>query len=799
MNETPCYLCGLPVRTPVTVDGAGGVFCCHGCGNVYQILVESGTFTPGADPSSNPIFAQARSLGIIGLAQTPVAAEPVGEARSEGEGGAVDDLRQCVLRVDGMWCSSCAWLVSYVLGKQRGVSAADVSFLSDSARVTYRPARVGQDDLIAAVNSLGYRAHPMGEADTTDPRLRGRRAELIRTSFTFFFAMNVMMFQIVQYAGYHGQGVLWFLCALATIVFALAFPIFNRAVQAARHGHATMDTLVALGASTAYLYSIQQLVTGHRHVYFDTACMLLGLVMVGKFLETGVRAKASDALASLYTFIPRKASVLRDGVERPVAVEQLAVGDLFRVRPGERIPADGQVAAGSAGVDESLLTGESRPAPKVVGDAVTGGATVLGGTLDVRVTRVGSDGALAKIIALVEDALRNKTPAEQLADRISRVFVPAIIGLSLATVAAMIATGHDAGATMTRAVAVLVIACPCALGIATPMAMAAGVGAAARKGVLIADGAVFELLGRLKVLVLDKTGTATDGRFAVRDIRGDRGDLPALVALEAMSEHPIGRAIVKDIDVDQIPTVDEFVAVAGQGVAGVVDGVRWFAGNRRFAEDNGVNVAQAGRADGQTIVYWGRTESALSGCVALGDELRPGARDLVSRLTGMGIEVDLVSGDSPDTVDAVAAQLGIANRHASALPADKAAWVERRKADVGSAGIVGMIGDGVNDAPALATADLSIAMATGADVSSRASQITLLNGDLARVPELIDLAALTTRVMRQNLFWACAYNIVCVPLAMIGFVQPLWAAVAMMISSASVILNTRRLQWVVRG
>ncbi|HEY3329125.1 MAG TPA: heavy metal translocating P-type ATPase [Capsulimonadaceae bacterium] len=805
MSEISCSLCGLPVRSPVTVDGTDAVFCCHGCSNVYQILVESGSYTPGGDPSTNPIFVQAKALGLLGNPSATIDASPTPEAKIEGEGGAVDDARQCVLRVDGMWCSSCAWLISHILLKRRGVAAAEVSFLSDTAKITYRPAKIGQDDLVAAIDSLGYHAHPMGEADVTDPRMRRRRSELIRTSFTFFFAMNVMMFQIVQYAGYRGQGVLWFLGALSAIVVGLSWPIFNRAYQAARHAHATMDTLVSLGALTAFAYSIQQLLTGSHHVYFDTACMLLGLVMVGKFLESGVRAKATDALTTLYGLLPRKASVLHDGVERPVAVEQLAVGDIFRVRPGERIAADGIVAAGSAGVDESLLTGESRPSPKAVGDPVTGGAIVLDGALDVSVTRIGPEGALAKMIALVEEAMRTKTPAEQWADRISRVFVPSIIALALATVAVMLLSGHTAAETMTRAVAVLVIACPCALGIATPMAMAAGVGAAASKGILIADGTAFELLCRLKVLVLDKTGTATEGQFAVREVSGEMAALDVLAALETRSEHPIGRAIVRHAAAAELPPVNGFEAVPGMGVAGIVDGQCWFAGSLRYADQQEAAIsgdllarAKQHESAGLTVIYWGRTGAPVAGFVALGDSIRAGAPELVSLLAARNVSVELLSGDARETVDAVAATLGVTRRLAGALPADKAAYVKQRRDELAGAGIVGMIGDGVNDAPALAIADLSIAMASGADVASRASQITLLNADLRRIPELLDLARQTTRIMHQNLFWACAYNAVCIPLAMFGVVQPIWAAVAMMVSSASVILNTRRLKWIVR-
>jgi heavy metal translocating P-type ATPase len=406
------------------------------------------------------------------------------------------------------------------------------------------------------------------------------------------------------------------------------------------------------------------------------------------------------------------------------------------------------------------------------------------------------------MIAMVEEAMAKKTPAEQWADKISRIFVPTIIALALATVGVMLLTGHTVSETITRAVAVLVIACPCALGIATPMAMAAGVGAAAQKGILIADGSAFEMLGRLKILVMDKTGTATEGRFAVRHIQGTATG--PLSALETLSEHPIGRAIVKAYPAEG--QAENLRSIAGLGVRGIVAGEAWFAGNARLAAECGSVISdvvsrEAGQHErnGLTVVYWGRDGYEASGYVALGDQLRPGATELVGLLGKRGIGVELVSGDAEETVRSVAAALGVQKWRANALPSDKAELVDALRAGMSGGALVGVIGDGVNDAPALAKADLGIAMASGADIASQASQITLLNADLRRLPELLDLASKTTAVMRQNLFWACAYNTVCIPLAVFGFIQPLWAAIAMMVSSASVIVNTRRLKWIVQG
>lgn len=802
--DPACRLCGLPARSPVNFSVAGErcVFCCQGCCNVYQILLESGSFHAGDDPSANPIFRQAAASGLIGAGNGAAPEARPAEPKLEGTGGEVNDVRECVLQLDGMWCSSCAWLIRQILLRERGVVSADVSFASDTARVAYRPARIGQDDLLATIHDLGYGARPLGESDNADPRVRRRRADLVRASFSFFFAMNVMMFQIAQYAGYHGPEFLHLLLALTIIVFALSFPIFYRAFQAARRGYATMDTLVSLGSLTAFGYSVCQLAVGGRHVYFDTASMLLALVMVGKFVESGVRAKARDALTTLYSLIPRKASLLQGNDERSVAVEQLAVGDVFRARPGERIAADGTVLQGSASVDESLITGESRPMPRDAGDGVTGGSIVVDGVLDIRVLRVGQEGFLARMIALVEEAMRNRTPVEQLADRISRIFVPAIIVIAAATFAGMWLLTGSAPDAITRAVAVLVIACPCALGIATPMAVSAGVGAAADSGILISDGAAFERLGRLRTVVLDKTGSATEGAFAVRHIFPEDAPVGPLVALERLSEHPIGRAVARELSQANCPSVLEFRASAGDGVVGRIDGAMWFAGNLALAAAQGCAVgnsigqaAAAWQEEGLTVVYWGREGSPAVGAAALGDRVRPGARELVAAFRQRGIETQMVSGDSEPTVRCVASSLGISVWRAGARPLDKAAWIERLRSEMPRGCAVGMVGDGVNDAPALASADIGIAMATGADLASKAAQITLLTADLARLSGLLDLGAATARIIRQNLFWACLYNVVCIPLAMLGFVHPVWAAVAMIASSTTVILNTRRIAW----
>lgn len=793
-------------------DGAPLHFCCAGCKNVWQILAESGQLDQSFDPRTSPLFQQAQALGLLGGSDLPQAASAdLSSVQFAREGSAISDVRQCVLRIDGMWCASCAWLIEHVLGKERGVEGAQVSFTSDTARVTYRPARIGEDEICRAVSRLGYTASLLGETDESDPRVRARRLEVVRMGLGFAFAMNVMMISFVLYAGYLtglsptiARVVPWLLFILSIPVFVCAWPLFDRALRAAARGGATMETLICLGSTTALIYSVDRMLAGSYHVYYDTADMMLGLVLVGKFIESGVRTGAADALTLLHNLLPKKATLLVNGAEKTVAVSSLSPGDRALVRPGERIPADATVESGSATVDESLMTGEARPSRKTAGDTVTGGTVVTDNPLVIRIENAPDQGTVAQMIGLVEDAFSKKTPAERLADRISRVFVPVVIGIALLTAGVLFLMHATGSAIMSRTVATLVIACPCALGIATPMAMSAGVGAAARMGVLISDGGAMESLTRLRLLVFDKTGTLTQGRFAVRTVFPDGAPLEDLAALEQGSEHPIARAIAayaspSETEIDAAT----FERIDGAGVRGQVNG-RWvFAGNARMVEACGLTVpAQMSQAaedqeqTGLTTVFWGIVSREVSGFVALGDTLRNGAAEAVRELERRGIACEMISGDSEGTARAVASQLGLDRWRAGATPAEKAEWVAQRSAEVHSKnrGMVGMVGDGVNDAPALARADLGIAMASGADIAARAAQVSLLTADLTRIPALLTLAQTTGAVVRQNLFWAFLYNLVSIPLAVLGYVDPLWAAAAMLLSSSTVIMNTKRLQ-----
>ena len=830
LATTTCDLCGLPAHAPLAahLHGQDHAFCCAGCRQVYQILLESHQLAEGEDPTQTPLYQQCLQMGLIArpddtetVPHVQPAPPPIlGAGGATFDGGASDPLhttREAAFHVSGMWCAACAWLIENAVRQTRGVTGCRVFFASDIVKITYRPARLAPADLAAVIRRLGYTAEPFTEEGgrPNDPAARARRMSLVRAAVAIIFSMNSMMFQLALYVGWTeslGRLGAEIMSAGAFVtslpVFWAGGPLFRKAWQAARQRTATMETLITLGSWTAFVFSVWSML--HRdthHIYFDTADMLIALIMVGKHIESGAKSQASGAIALLYGLLPKKAVVVTpDGRETLVAVDKLGPGDRVLVRPGERIPADGRVASGTALVDESLLSGESRPLPKSPGDLVTGATVATDAPLTVEVTRVGAESTLAQMIALVETALTTKSHTERWADAIARRFVPMIILLALATGAVLAIGGHTPPADiMVRVVAVLVIACPCALGLATPLAITTAVGEAASRGILIANTGVLEILPRVRHLLLDKTGTLTEGRFAVRafvplDGVGRPDDLLVLAALEAASEHPLARALVAYADADTalcpLPPVADFARVEG-GVGGLVQGRHWWVGNRALAAGQqaalpGVVVAQAAEleATGHTVVFYG-TSGRLCGLIALGDVARSGAGEAVQRLERLGLSVEVISGDAAATTQAVAQAVGIARATAQMRPEEKVARVRAAQAHQ----TVAMVGDGINDAPALAQADVGIAFGSGTEIARRAADITLIGDDLGRLADLFTLSRRTARVIRQNLFWACGYNAVCIPLAVFTpWVNPLIAAAAMIVSSLSVVFNSKRLR-----
>jgi heavy metal translocating P-type ATPase len=773
-----CSLCGL--------DSGSSAFCCAGCENVYAILLESGVLASGQDFRESELYRQSLKLGLISNR-----ANPLPEIPADAE------TREAVYRLSGMWCTSCGWLIEHALTRIRGVVSADVMFASDLLRVRYCPQYLPVDRIAAGVEALGYRASEYpGKNSAADAE---RKDLLLRTGIAAFLSMNVMMFSLVVYTSYFqkvgasfAHYIPFLLMALATpSVFYCAAPILRIAAHGLRLGVLRMESLLAMGILMAYGYSVVLTFSGNDHVYFDTACAIVTLVLTGKTIERAAKEKTAQAIALLYGLMPNKARVMVDGRERFVAIGALHSGGLFRVKSGERIPADGIVREGRSHADESVLTGESAPRAKEPGDAVVGGSINIGGVLEIEATRVGPESTLARIVETVERAAASRTDMERAVDRVARLFIPVVLVVAVLTCAGwQYRTGSPAEALM-HAIAVLVIACPCALGIATPLALTAAVAAASHRGILVRDTRVLETIRSVDVVVLDKTGTATLGEFVVLDARGDTSRMRELAALEAFSEHPIAKAVVEYAGESAGATSDVCLH-AGMGISGVIGDRRYFIGNAKLAAMFAVGpdkMADDTNRPSAPLVWFG-WDNAVRGSMTLGDRVRPDAAALCASLRRRGIRTLLLSGDSATATEAIACEIGADEWRAEATPEQKVATL--RALQQGGA-IVAMVGDGVNDAPSLAQSDLGIALGSGADIAMQAAPLVLMGASLAGVTETLDLARRAFRIVRQNLFWAFAYNVAGITLAITGVLNPILAAAAMVLSSLSVIGNSRRL------
>ena len=714
------------------------------------------------------------------------------------------------LNIGGMTCASCAGRVEKALAKVPGVTNATVNLASERAHIEslgpIDPAR-----LIEAVTKAGYSAQLTENVHATQDdqhkRLRRERWSLVAA---IVLALPLVLPMLVEPFGLHWMLPAWAQFLLATPVqFILGARFYVAAWKAVKAGAGNMDLLVSLGTSAGYGLSLYEWAIAAPgtmpHLYFEASAVVIALVLLGKYLESRAKRQTASAIRALEALRPERALRVVDGQEQDVAISDLRLNDLVLVKPGERFPVDGEVVEGQSHADEALISGESLPVPKQPGDNVTGGAINGEGRLVIKTLALGTETVLARIIRLVEDAQAGKAPIQKLVDKVSQIFVPVVLLIALATLLGWWFYGAPIETALINAVAVLVIACPCALGLATPTAIMAGTGVAARHGILIKDAEALERAHEVSAVVFDKTGTLTSGTPQIAHFSAVSGDeaqlLQAAGALQRGSEHPLAKAVLDACAARQltVPDVTDSQSLTGRGIAGTLLDRRLALGNRRLLEETGLtpgplaDSAAAWEAEGRTLSWLieQSPQPKVLGLFAFGDTLKPGALSAVQQLTERHISSHLLTGDNKGSAKVVAEALGIQDVHAEVLPADKAATV----AELKKTGVVAMVGDGINDAPALAAADIGIAMGGGTDVAMHAAGITLMRGDPRLVPAALEISRKTYAKIRQNLFWAFIYNVIGIPLAAFGFLNPVLAGAAMAFSSVSVVSNALLLKF----
>ncbi|HDX9489982.1 MULTISPECIES: heavy metal translocating P-type ATPase [Bacillus] len=722
--------------------------------------------------------------------------------------------------VSGMTCAACANRVEKRLNKLDGVNKATVNFALESATVDFNPDEVNVNEMKSAITKLGYKLEvkPDDQDASTDHRLQEieRQKKKFIISFILSFPLLWAMVSHFSFTSFiYLPDMLmnpWVQLALATPVqFIIGGQFYVGAYKALRNKSANMDVLVALGTSAAYFYSVYlsiQSIGSSEHMtdlYFETSAVLITLIILGKLFEAKAKGRSSEAIKKLMGLQAKTATVVRDGTEIKILIEEVVAGDIVYVKPGEKIPVDGEIVEGKSAIDESMLTGESIPVDKSIGDVVIGSTMNKNGFLKVKATKVGRDTALAQIIKVVEEAQGSKAPIQRVADQISGIFVPVVVVIAIITFAVwmIFVTPGDFGGALEKMIAVLVIACPCALGLATPTSIMAGSGRSAEYGILFKGGEHLEATHWLDTVILDKTGTVTNGKPVLTDVIVADGfnenELLRLVgAAERNSEHPLAEAIVEGIKEKKIdiPSSEMFEAIPGFGIESVVEGKQLLIGTRRLMKKFNIDIEEVSKSmealerEGKTAMLIA-IDKEYAGIVAVADTVKDTSKAAITRLKKMGLDIVMITGDNTQTAQAIAKQVGIDHVIAEVLPEGKAEEVKKLQ---GNGKKVAMVGDGINDAPALATANIGMAIGTGTDVAMEAADITLIRGDLNSIADAIFMSKMTIRNIKQNLFWALAYNALGIPIAALGFLAPWVAGAAMAFSSVSVVLNALRLQ-----